>query len=210
MTGAATAMHRLTTGMLIFNDVELLDFAGPFEVFSAVRLNPERRREEPSPFDVYTVAEKPGAVRVWAGLEVLPRHTFGDCPALDILVVPGGWGTRALVRERGVIDWIRRQAESARVATSVCTGSFLLAEAGLLEGCRATTHWASIERMRQAYATIEVLDGPRYVRAGKVITSAGISAGIDMALGVVGDLFGPEIAAATARHMQYEGAWEKP
>ena len=190
------AIARLETGILIFPDVELLDFAGPFEVFSAVRLNPEKRREEPSPLDVFAVAEKSGPVRAWAGLEVLPRHTFDDCPALDILVVPGGWGTRAVVKEPRVIDWIRRQADGSRLAASVCTGSFLLAEAGLLNGCQATTHWASIERMRQAYPAVEVIEGPRYVRAGKVISSAGISAGIDLALRVVADLFGHEVAAA--------------
>jgi transcriptional regulator GlxA family with amidase domain len=201
-------MERLKTGILIFPDVELLDFAGPFEVFSVVRLNPERRREEPSPFDVFTVAERPGPVRVWAGLEVLPQRTLEDCPPLDILVVPGGWGTRALVKEAGVVEWIRRQAKRAQVAASVCTGSFLLAEAGLLARGQATTHWASIERMRQTYPAIDVIDGPRYVRMGKVITSAGISAGIDMALRVVADVFGEGVATESARYMQYEGAWQ--
>jgi transcriptional regulator GlxA family with amidase domain len=194
---------RLPTGVLIFDDVEVLDFCGPFEVYSVTRLDETKRREEPSPFDVFLVAETAGAVTTTGGMRVLPQYTFETCPLLDLLVVPGGYGTRAEVDNPRVIEWIAKQARGAKLVTSVCTGSFLLARAGLLAGKRATTHHASLERMRTTFPDVTVDGESRWVEDGNVLTSAGISAGIDLALGVVARLFGSSVAHATARHMEY-------
>jgi transcriptional regulator GlxA family with amidase domain len=195
-------MTRLKTGILVFPDVEVLDFCGPFEVFSVTKLDGTNRRAELSPFDVFLVAESPAAVKAAGGLRVLPDHAFETCPPLDILLVPGGWGTREQVNNPRVIDWIKSQA-SAKYVTSVCTGSFLLGEAGLLAGKRATTHWMSLDRMRQTFPDVTVEDGLHWVEDGTVFTSAGISAGIDLALTVVAKLFGEGIARDTAKYMEY-------
>jgi transcriptional regulator GlxA family with amidase domain len=195
-------MTRLKTGILVFPDVEVLDFCGPFEVFSVTRLDGTSRRAELSPFDVFLVAESTAPVKAAGGLRVTPDHSFCSCPPLDILVVPGGWGTREQVNNPPVIDWIRSQA-GARLVTSVCTGSFLLGTAGLLAGKRATTHWMSLDRMRQTFPDVRVEDALHWVEDGKVFTSAGISAGIDLALAVVAKLYGEPIARDTARYMEY-------
>ncbi len=196
-------MTRLTTGILIFPDVEVLDFCGPFEVFSVTRLNPEKRREEPSPFDVFLVAETSEPVLTTGGMKVLPAHSFATCPPLDLLVIPGGWGTRHEVDNPRLIEWVTRQAADAKLVTSVCTGSFLLAQAGLLKGNTATPHWRSIDRMRAAFSDVTVDDRARWAEAGNIITSAGISAGIDMSLRVVARLHGEVAARETAKHMEY-------
>ena len=196
-------MTRLTTGVLVFPDVEVLDFCVPFEVFSVARLDPAKRREEASPFDVFLVAETAEAVRTSGGMTVTPAHGFATCPRLDLLVVPGGWGTRREVNNPRLIDWIATQAAGAQLVASVCTGSFLLAQAGLLRGRVATTHWGSVERMRAAYPDVRVEEGLRWVEDGNVVTSAGIAAGIDMALRVVARVWGEAVARATAWHMEY-------
>lgn len=196
-------MTRLTAGVLVFDDVEVLDFCGPFEVFGAVRLNEAKRREEPSPFDVFLVAETVAPVTTTGGMRVIPRHSFETCPPLDLLVAPGGWGTRREVDNSRLVEWVAKQAKGARLVTSVCTGSFLLGRAGLLAGKRATTHWASLDRMRTTFPDVTVEDQAHWVEDGNVLTSAGISAGIDLALVVVAKLFGEPLARATARHMEY-------
>ncbi len=196
-------MTRLTTAVLVFDDVEVLDFCGPFEVFGAARRDEARRREEPSPFDVFTVAETDAPVTATGGLRVLPKHTFDTCPAPDVLVVPGGWGTRREVDNPRLIGWIADRSKGAKLVTSVCTGSFLLAHAGLLAGRRATTHWASLDRMRATFPDVTVEDRLQWVEDGAVMTSAGIAAGIDMAVVAVARLIGEPIARATARHMEY-------
>jgi transcriptional regulator GlxA family with amidase domain len=196
-------MSRLRVGILVFPDVEVLDFCGPFEVFSATRLDESRRREEPSPFEVVLVALSMELVKATGGLRVLPDHDLENCPQLDLLVVPGGWGTRGLVNDDRVIKWIRAQAQDAELVSSVCTGSFLLAQAGLLEGRRATTHWQSLDRMEQTFPTISVVRDQHVVDEGSILTSAGISAGIDLALRVVSKVHGEAIGRATARYMEY-------
>jgi transcriptional regulator GlxA family with amidase domain len=190
-------------GILIFPDVEVLDFCGPVEVFSVTRLDEARRRETASPFEVLLVSERAAPVRTTGGMEVIPHHTLTSCPRLDLLLVPGGWGTRAEVGNRRLIDWIGRRGATVETLTAVCTGSFLLAEAGLLDGRRATTHWRSLERMRDAYPKVTVVTDRHWIEDGNVVTSAGISAGIDMALRRVARYYGEPIARATARHMEY-------
>jgi transcriptional regulator GlxA family with amidase domain len=189
----------------VFPDVEVLDFCGPFEVFSVTRLDEARRREEPSPFEVSLIAEAEGILTATGGLRVVPDHTLGTCPPLDVLVVPGGWGTRAEMKNRRLLDWIAERARQVETLTSVCTGSMLLGQAGLLDGRRATTHWRSLDWMRKSFPAVTVEEKLHVVEDGHVITSAGISAGIDMALRVVERYHGHDIALATARNMEY--AW---
>jgi len=194
---------RKRVGILVFPEVEVLDFCGPFEVFSVTRLDEARRREEPSPFEVLLVAEAPGPVTAIGGLRVLPDCTLDACPRLDVLVVPGGWGTRREVSNARLLDWIRTRAAEVETLASVCTGAMLLGTAGLLDGRRATTHWRSLDWMRSALPAVTVEDQLHVVEDGTVLTSAGISAGIDLALKVVARYFGEAVARATARHMEY-------
>lgn len=201
--------QRRTVGILIFDDVEVLDFCGPFEVFSVSRgLGGDGTRDEAAVlFDVLTIAERPDPVRAVGGLTVLPAATIADHPALDIVVVPGGRGTRREMTNPAILGWIAAQRSQAELTTSVCTGSFLLGANGLLDGLGATTHWASIDRLREIAPAATVHADQRVVDEGAVVTSAGISAGIDMALHVVARLHGEATATATARTMEYDGDW---
>ncbi len=196
-------MDRKRVGILIFPNVEVLDFCGPYEVFSVTRLNDERRREEPSPFEVILVAQDSGPVAAFNGLRVIPDVTLENCPALDILLIPGGWGTRQEIRNEALIRWIAERGEQAETLTSVCTGSMLLGHAGLLDGRRATTHWGALDWMRATFPSVTVEDQFHVVQDGHILTSAGISAGIDLALHVVARYYGEAIARATARYMEY-------
>jgi transcriptional regulator GlxA family with amidase domain len=196
-------MERHRVGILIFPEVEVLDFTGPFEVFSVTRLNEERRREEPSPFEVKLVAEALAPIVAAGGLRVLPDYDLNDCPPLDVLVVPGGWGTRKEINNESLIGWIATRGKEVETLTSVCTGSMLLGRAGLLEGLRATTHWRSLDWMRESFPTVTVETKLHVVEDGRVLTSAGISAGIDMALRVVARHYGEAVGRATALHMEY-------
>ena len=196
-------MKRKPVGIVIFPDVEVLDFCGPYEVFSVTRLHDDRRREEPSPFEVFLVADNPEPVRATGGLRVVPDVTLESCPPLDILVVPGGWGTRKEIGNERLVSWIAERARQVETLTSVCTGAMLLGRAGLLDGRRATTHWRSLDWMRQSFPSVAVEDEVHVVEDGNVLTSAGISAGIDMALRVVARYFGDAVGRATARQMEY-------
>ncbi len=192
-----------TAGILIFDDVEVLDFCGPFEVFSVAR-PAGKNDDEFRLFNVVTIAEEHKIITCRGGLLVQPHYTFADHPSLDILVIPGGQGTRRERHNQALLDWIVQQNQHTELTTSVCTGAFLLAERGLLDQLRATTHWASIEWMRVTYPAIEMLAEARVVDEGHLITSAGISAGIDMSLHVVARLHGIEAARWTARRMEYD------
>ena len=196
-------MDRKRVGIVLFDEIEVLDFCGPFEVFSTVRLNEAKRREELSPFEVLTVAGKSDPVTTSGGMRVLPGATFVDCPRLDILVVPGGWGTRRELDNPVMLRWLRERNAEVEILTSVCTGAMLLGFAGLLDGLHATTHWRSLDWMRESFPAVAVEYGQHVVEDGRVVTSAGISAGIDMALRVVARYHGEEVARATARHMEY-------
>jgi transcriptional regulator GlxA family with amidase domain len=196
-------MERKQVGIVIFRDVEVLDFCGPFEVFSVTRLDDTKRRETASPFEVRLVAETDDVVVATGGLRVTPDCTLDECPALDVLVIPGGWGTRALLEHRPMVDWIRARGAIVPTLTSVCTGALLLGRAGLLDDRRATTHWRSLDLLRQVAPRATVEDALHVVEDGHVVTSAGISAGIDMSLRVVTRLHGERIGRETARHMEY-------
>jgi transcriptional regulator GlxA family with amidase domain len=196
-------VERKRVGILIYPEVEVLDFCGPYEVFAVTRLDEARRREESSPFEVLLVAESGEPVVATGGMRVLPDHDFATCPPLHLLIVPGGWGSRAQVHNERLVSWIRQRAAAVEILASVCTGSFLLGQAGLLAGRRATTHWKSLDRMRVAFPDVIVEDRLHVVEDGAIVTSAGISAGIDLALRMVARLCGEAVARATARHMEY-------
>jgi transcriptional regulator GlxA family with amidase domain len=196
-------MDRKKVGIVLFDEVEVLDFCGPFEVFSVVRLNEETRWEEPSPFEVALIAEKSGNVVTTGGMKVVPDYSFDNCPKLDILVVPGGWGTRKEIGNSVMLDWLRARAPEVETLTSVCTGSMLLGFAGLLDGRRATTHWRCLDWMRESFPNLTVESNEHVVEDGSVITSAGISAGIDMAIKVVARYCGESVARETAKNMEY-------
>jgi transcriptional regulator GlxA family with amidase domain len=196
---------RQTVGILLFDDVEVLDFAGPFEVFSRTRLvagADSRRSEDSAPFIVFTVARSREPITATGGLRVIPAHAWDEAPPIDILVVPGGFGTRGLLRDEPTLEWIRAAAGRASQVTSVCSGALLLARAGLLKGRRATTHWAACDLLASLDPTIQVQRNMRVVADG-VVTSAGVSAGIDMAFSVVDRLCGREVAEETGRYMEY-------
>jgi transcriptional regulator GlxA family with amidase domain len=196
-------MHRNLVGIVIFPEVEVLDFCGPYEVFTATRLNEERRREEPSPFQVILVAEHGDPVTASGRMRVIPDHTLMSCPPLDILVVPGGWGTRREIHNKVLINWIAQRGRQVETLAGVCTGAMLLGTAGLLDGRRATTHWRSLPWMRESFPAVTVEEDLHVVEDGHILTSAGISAGIDLALKAVARYHGEAIARATARHMEY-------
>ncbi len=188
----------ITTGVLIFDEAEELDFVGPWEVFTAAAvLNPGNR--------VVTIAEAARPVVCAKGMRVLPDHTFADAPPLDVVLVPGGMGTRTAVDNAVLIDWLRRAGKGCAWVTSVCTGSLLLHESGFARGKRVTTHWSFIETLR-ARPDITVLENRRYVRDGNVVTAAGVSAGIDMALWLVGQLHGIDCARQVQRWIEYDPA----
>jgi len=199
-------MSKRSVAILIFENVEVLDFAGPFEVFSRTRLLPgteSRRTDDSAPFRVFTVAKEAGTLKATGGLQVVPDFDFATAPEIDILLVPGGFGTRTLLEDRATLAWIGRIAGEAQVLTSVCTGALLLARAGLLDGHRATTHWAALDLLQQiGGGKVEVDRDARFVDDG-VVTSAGVAAGIDMAFWVVEKLCGEEVANETAHYIDY-------
>ena len=197
------AIQHKTVGILLFPEVEVLDFCGPFEVFSVTRLNENKRREEPSPFRVLLIGDTAEPIQAAGGMRVLSECTAAACPTLDILLIPGGWGTRDQMNNPCLIDWIRQRAKKVETVTSVCTGSLLLGQAGLLDGRCATTPWASLSLLRERFPKINVVDNEHVVEEGNILTSAGISAGIDLALRVVARYFGEPVARNTARYMEY-------
>jgi transcriptional regulator GlxA family with amidase domain len=202
--------NKMNVGILLFPDVEVLDFAGPFEVFSRTRLTPgvdSRRSDETAPFNVFTVAKSLTKIIATGGLTLLPGYSFSDHPKIDLLLVPGGFGTRSLLADEETLGWIRDVSSNATLTTSVCTGALLLSKAGLLKDMEATTHWAAMELLESINQAdrlnIRIVRDVRFTDSGSVITSAGVSAGIDMALHVVERMFGKEVADETAIYMEY-------
>jgi len=192
-----------TVGIFVFPDVEVLDFAGPYEVFTtASRVFKRTKPQGEAAFEVFTIGNRNQPLKARAGLPVLPEFSFENHPPIDLLIVPGGV-VNAELEKPEVIRWIASVAARARLTASVCTGAFLLARAGLLDGKRATTHWEDIADLRRDYPQIEVLAGQRWVDEGDVVTSGGISAGIDMSLHLVERLAGRELAIKTATQMEF-------
>ncbi|HET9188251.1 MAG TPA: DJ-1/PfpI family protein, partial [Acidothermaceae bacterium] len=186
-------------GIVLFEDVEELDAVGPWEVLSYWTKN--------FPDDGYAVAclsRAGGAVRCAKGLVIQAHHSFADAPALELLVYPGGQGTRPQLRDDRQLEWVRTQRDTVPLMTSVCTGALVFAAAGLLTNRPATTHWRSLDLLKELDPTIDVRATERFVDDGDVITSSGVSAGIDMALHLVDRLAGRERARAVRRGIQYD------
>jgi len=192
-------MKTRNVAILIFDEVEVLDFCGPFEVFSVTG-----RRDNLEPFNVYTVAEAKRPVLARNKLSVNPSYSIADCPQPDILLVPGGFGTRREMHNASIIDWIKNCACSGELILSVCTGALLLAKAGLLDGLSATTHHGAIELLKEIAPNTKVLDDQRVVDNGKIILSGGVAAGIDMSFYVVSRLLGSSFAEEAAQYMEYD------
>ena len=198
------ATHRVA--ILAFDGMEVLDFAGPSEVFTtASRVQARRHPDAPPPFAVCSVALRRGPVHARAGLAILPDHTLDDAPAADLLLVPGGVVDGCL-DDTALLRWIATAHAGTQVTASVCTGAFLLAAAGVLARGPATTHWEDAEALQAAVPALQVDASRRWVDAGRVVTSAGISAGIDMSLHLVARLADAALASATARQMDYRWA----
>ncbi|HFK1399286.1 MULTISPECIES: DJ-1/PfpI family protein [Bacillus] len=192
-------MNKWSVGIFLFNEVEVLNFAGPFEVFSITKVHEEK------PFTVYTVSQNGEMITARNGLKVKPDYSIEDLPPVDILIIPGGKGARENeVKNDIIINWVRQQMKEVKLMTSVCTGALLLAKAGLLEGLKATTHWASIQTFKKDFPNVEVMENVKFVDEGHIITSAGISAGINMSFHIVKNLLGVEIAEETAKSMEYD------
>ena len=189
----------MVIGVALFDGAEELDWAGPWEVLAAWATQwPDDGAR------AFTLAREDRVVTCAKGLRVLPDETWETAPPLDVLVYPGGRGTRSELRDEAVLDWVRGISRSGAVVASVCTGSLVLAAAGLLDGKPATTHWQSLELLPTLGADIEVRPDDRFVDNGEVITAAGVSAGIDMALHLVARLHSPERAREVRRYIQYD------
>lgn len=195
-------MHNV--GVYLFEGVEVLDFAGPFEVFAtASRVFARDHPGVEPPFRVFTVGASRASIAARGGLVVQPSFSFADHPRIDVLLVPGGVVTAELDKP-DVISWVAAWAAAAELTASVCTGAFLLGAAGLLDGKAATTHWEDAADLRAMRPAVRVVEGVRWVDEGAVITSGGISAGLDMSLHIVARLAGADLAGDTARQMDYE------
>lgn len=192
----------MNIGIYLYDQAEVLDFSGPFEVFStAARICPDDKA-----FNVYTISEHGEAVMARGGYSINPTYGFHNHPQTDVLIVVGGVHD-AEMNKHQVIRWIADEASRASLIASVCTGAFLLAEAGILTTQDVTTHWQDIPELRQRYPGLTVLENKRWVDTGTVVTSGGISAGIDMSLHLVSRLHSLELAEKTARQMEFD--WTK-
>jgi len=186
-----------TVGILAFDAMEVLDFAGPYEVFNVAA-------EAGAPFAVQAIGTGPGPVIARGGLTVLPPVSLADAATPDILVVPGGAGTRPLLHDDAVLDWVRQAAPRAELVLSVCTGALVLAAAGVLDDTRATTHHHAFGELAALAPRVEVVAGQRFVRnSDRVWTSGGISAGIDLAQHIVGLLAGEQVKAKVIEEMEW-------
>ncbi|MBC8036873.1 MAG: DJ-1/PfpI family protein [Rhizobiales bacterium] len=193
----------MNVGILIFPDVEVLDFSGPFEAFSvATRVAQRDRNKDETFFNAFFIAQTEDLVRARYGFLVRPHYGFDRHPPIDLLIVPGGIVDQPRSSAE-TMEWVKRNARSAQLVTSVCTGAFILAQAGLLDGFKATTHWEDIGDLRREFPKVNVVENQAWVDEGRVVTSAGISAGIDMSLHLVARLHDEDLARAAARQMVY-------
>jgi transcriptional regulator GlxA family with amidase domain len=200
-------MSSIKVGIFVFPGVEVLDFAGPYEVFTtASRVLARMQPAALPPFAVFTIAQDAQPIKARAGLAVLADYTIASHPPIDLLIIPGGVVTEEL-NKPAIINWLAATAAQTQICASVCTGAFLLSRAGLLDNKRATTHWEDIADLRRDFPALQVIDSARWVDEGKFVTSGGISAGIDMSLHLVERLAGCKLAHRTARQMDYR--WEE-
>ncbi len=192
----------IAIGLFAFPGMEVLDFAGPHQVFTTAS-QLAAYDETPTTFDLTVIASSPDPVETHGGLVVLPQATTGDHPRLDCLVLPGGLAAVDALIERGeAVDWVRDQAQTVPIVASVCTGAFLLAQTGLLNGLEATTHASRTSDLRRRFPAVDVLENHRWVDTGRLVTSAGLTAGIDMAVHLVERLASRDLAVSTARALE--------
>lgn len=194
-------LEQKEVGILLFNEVEVLDFAGPFEVFSITTYIECNEKA----FKVHTVAQSKELIKARNGLKIKPDYDFNDAPKFDILIIPGGYGAEEIeIHNPTIINWIKDNINNVDIMASVCTGAFLLAKAGLLNGKQATTHWMDIDRLEKEYITIDVQRNVKFVDETPIITSGGISSGINMSFYIIKKLLGEEVANFTAKRMEYD------
>tara|TARA_R110002153_G_scaffold3739_9_gene17949 strand:+ start:20733 stop:21392 length:660 start_codon:yes stop_codon:yes gene_type:complete len=195
-------MHKnkqLNIGIYIYKNAEVLDFSGPFEVFStANRLNDTNLH-----MNVFLIGETDVSIEARGGFCVIPKYHIHNHPALDLLIVVGGVHTEE-IQKTHIMQWLQEQGHKVPIMASVCTGAFLLARAGVLNNCQATTHWSDIEEFKQTYPDIPIIENVRWVDNQNVITSGGISAGIDMSLHLVSKFCSQQLALSTAKQMEFQ------
>lgn len=194
-----------SVGIFVFDNVEVLDFAGPYEVFTTASrvYGKQNLLSSVTPFEVFTIGKTKEFVRARAGLKIDPDFDFKTHPKIDVLLIPGGVVNEEL-KDASVINWIATTSKQTQLTASICTGAFLLAKAGLLEGKSSTTHWEDIEDLRVMFPNLNVKEQIRFVDEGSIVTSAGISAGIDMSLHLVERLMSQDLAVSTARQMEFD------
>lgn len=192
----------MNIGIYIYENAEVLDFSGPFEVFSTA----SRFLEDKDKFNVYLIAEENKPTKARGGFTVFPTYSFADCPALDVLVVVGGVHTEELKKDN-VISWIKEQSKKVKLTASVCTGAFLLAKAKVIKKNKVTTHWEDCVDLEKDFPKLKVIRNVRWVDEGDIVTSGGISAGIDMSLHLVSKLKDKKLAKKTAKQMEFD--WTK-
>lgn len=189
---------KLKVGILLFNEIEVLDFAGPFEVFSLASILGGQLCE------VETISENGELIKARNGLKVLPDKSFKNNPQYDILIIPGGYGAELEVSNSTVINWIKQQQNNVDILASICTGAFLLAEAGILDNKKATSHWMDLDRLERDYPKVDVRRGVKFTDEDPIFTSGGISAGINLSFYLLQKLFGSDVAKETAKKMEYD------
>lgn len=204
---AKEAAKQMNVAIFVYEGVEILDFGGPGEVFASARVG-DTHESMTAPFNVYTVAAKAGPVVSQRFITVVPGYTIENCPKPDVIVLPGG-NQGPSADDPGVIAWVQAAAKDDAVLMSVCTGAFILARAGLLDGKEATTWYGAIDRLKEAAPKTTVHTATRFVDNGNIVTTAGVSAGIDGALHVVARLCGIEVARGVAKYMEYDRWQEK-
>ncbi|WP_022944813.1 DJ-1/PfpI family protein [Pseudoalteromonas ruthenica] len=192
----------MNVGIYIYDQAEVLDFSGPFEVFSTA----SRVCKNDNPFDVFLISESGNAISARAGYRVMPNYGFNDHPMIDVLIVAGGVHSNEIGKSQ-VMEWISQQSTNASITASVCTGAFLLAKAKVLKEHKVTTHWEDMANLRSKFPQLNVIENVRWVDEGNIITSGGISAGIDMSLHLVSGLHSNDLAEKTARQMDF--SWTK-
>jgi transcriptional regulator GlxA family with amidase domain len=192
----------MNIGIYIYDEAEVLDFAGPFEVFSVA----SRFLEDSKKFNVFLISEEDKVVIARGGFNVNPNCHFSNCPKIDVLIIVGGVHTKEL-EKRNVIDWIYKTSKNASLVASVCTGAFLLAEANIITNHQVTTHWEDINDLQNNYPNLKVLSNKRWIDEENIVTSGGISAGIDMSLHLIDKLYGEQLAIKTAKQMEFD--WTK-
>lgn len=189
---------RYKVGIYIFDDVEVLDFAGPFEVFAVTD-----ELSDYQLFEVFTVSQDGKQISARNGLKVQPDYSFDNHPAIDLLIIPGGMGTRVVIKDNAPLEWIAKVHPNTKITMTVCTGSLLLAKLGLLDGQPATSHHTVFDFLRKIAPTIEIKENERFVDNGHIMTAGGISAGIDLSLYVVEKIFGKTVVNGTRKEMEY-------